>query len=687
MPLNISMKYAAICVIGYITTFFTSAQAASFSYTGGTSINTVQTLNSGEVGSIDHDVTITTQDAGNGSIILIENAHLTNSGTISTTSNTTNNSVGVYASNDASPANSDNNSINNLGSIFTLSNGAGQSIGIHVRNGENSTASNSGKITTTRSTTAGDNIGIYLQISHGAKVENSGFISSTSENAVSYGILTAGSNNAVTNNTGSISISSSSPSNGIRITNGASNTITNSGSLTLTTSTSTTSHTGIRVDSSSSANITNSGSISLSGATTHTGIKLEDADNATVNNSGTISAPQAVLFDSNSSNTTLNILSGSKIFGTIQLQGSNDTVNVKSNIYSSDLYIEGAEEVNISGTAIKIDEGSGNTRVVTIGANNETSRGIAMADLVSSVHSVINKRATRPNQLKPITLASLTLIPALFQERPPVLWSQFFGGTRKNTSDTNGYEQTHYGVAIGYERDYESTRFGLVGGLSNANIDTASSTGKTASYYSGLYAHYHFDDYRLTTSVLGGINKHDNKRSVISSSMGTETAKSDFYSVFVSPSITISATLKHDRWTNFALHPSAGINYSASNLTSYTESGTSDTNLHFDGRFIHSLTAHASLMAAYQMTPTMELNIKSGINYLAANQGSTTVSLNGTTLSLENTDENNGMGHFIGLGIHTALEHNIELNGEVETGWVDKDTSYTSLSATLSYVF
>lgn len=686
MQLSKSLKSTFIGVIGYTATSLTPLFADSFSYGNGTTISTSQTLNESETGVIESGAQVITEDAGSGSIVMTESANLTNSGTIIAASNTTSDAVGIYAGH-KDHSNNSNNTITNYGSISTTNSSTGQSIGIHLQNSQNGTVVNSGKISTSRST-SGTNIGVYLQYAHGSQAQNSGSIINNSDSAVSYGMLTTGSNNSVVVNSGSINITSDASSSGLRITgNTSNNTTTNSGSIEL--SSSRTQHTGIRVDGSSNTTITNSGSISLSGGHSgHTAIRLEDADDLVINNSGSLNASQAILFDSDSLNTTLNILSGSKIVGSIQLQGSNDTVNIAANTYSSDLYIEGAETINLTGTAIKINEGGGNTRIITLGSMNETSRSIALADFSSSVHSVINQRLTRPKKRSLIQLASLTFSPELlFQTKAPVFWSQFFGGRREDDSSDNAYTQSHYGINLGYEKDYNKMRVGVVGGVSNSTVDTDASTGDTTSYYTGLYTHYYFDQFNVTASIIGGIGSHNNKRLVVSNSSGTEVAKSDFYSAFVSPSIGIHTIFKFEQWDLVELRPAASLDYSLSYLPDYQESGTTRSNFQVEDRVVSALSGKAELAIAYQYSPSLEVNLKAGVNLLEAEKSTVTARLNGTEIHLSNSNSSNGVGHFIGLGIQTALDSHVDISAELEIGTFGESESYITGTLNAEYAF
>lgn len=685
MLLNRSSLSVLAGIIGTTSLLPTHAFATSFNHESGT-LTSTQTLLSGETGAIHNGATISTNNSS-GSVILQENASLTNDGTINSTGNTTSDVVGIFAGQNSGSV--VNNIITNNGAITATNNGgSGQPIGIHLQNSHNSKVQNTGTITTNR-TISGISIGIYLQYSDDSSVENTGsIISVSSASSASHGVLVTGSDDSTIKNSGIINITSNTNSSGMRITDNTSNTsIQNSGSISLNTNTGI-SHKGIRTDGNSNLTISNSGTITLSGSTDNIGISLENTDNTVVNNSGSITSSQAITFDSNSDNTTLNLLSGSKIVGSIELLGSNDTVNIKANSYSSNLLIQGAEHVNISGSALKIDEGSGNTRIITLGAINESSRSVALADLSSSIHSTIGQRLTRPNTLQPIQLASLVFSPELlFKERQPIFWSQFFGGKRENNSLINAYQQSHYGINLGYEKDRNSMRIGIVGGIANSTVDTEASTGTTTSYYTGLYSYHYFDRFNVSASIIGGIGDHDNKRTVINSASGTETAKSDFYSLFLSPSIAIYSAFTMDWLKQIEFRPSATLNSSLSYMQSYKETGTSATNFAFNNRVTTSFSGKLELAAAYQASPTVEVSSRFGMTLLETNEGSIKASLNGTSLTIDNTNDSNGVGYFIGLGMQTALYDNLNLNAALEIGTFAENESYTAGSLNAEYRF
>ncbi|PHS32079.1 MAG: hypothetical protein COA95_04050 [Methylophaga sp.] len=653
-----------------ITTLGNSAAGIYFQEADATISNSGSVLTAGSnaygIYSFGTDATISNSGsvstAGNFAYgIFVEDvkATLSNSGSVLTTGN---NSSGIY-----SPG--DKVTLSNSGSISTAGT---DSYGIWSQ-GADATISNSGTI----STIADDSYGIH-STNINAIINNSGTLSTTGDRAIGIWVS---SDNATINNSGTISTVGQ---NSLGIFSSDEKAIINNNGII-----STTGLDGRGIASrGTNAIINNSGTISTTGTDAHA---LEAVgNNAVVNNRGLISATGAgaLAISGDSSDSTLNLFSGSQIIGEIDLGdngGDNDTVNIYAGSQSANLTLINVENINLFGVAGVV---SGDT-VITVDPTGESTRSVALAGLTSSIHNTVSQRMAHTAPFKPVQVASLTLSPGmLFQERAPVAWAQAFGGNASYDaqSDAMAYGIDHIGFTLGYEWDIDTIRMGVLGGVVHAKtkIDIASFKTQSDSYYVGAYGNFNFDSFKITTSLLGGYATHDNNRVVIDNLNGSEVAKSDMDSFFLSPSITLSSAYTIADRLEF--RPSASINYSMEWLDSYREKGTTNSNLKVDDRTLKVLTAKAQIAFAYQFDQQSELEFRVGVTSRNSDDDDTDVTIAGNSFSYANAGDENVSGRFAGLNLRVANQDSLTLTVDVEFGG-NSDEDYVNGEISLDYQF
>ncbi|MFT6907160.1 MAG: hypothetical protein ACJAS1_003835, partial [Oleiphilaceae bacterium] len=425
---KINLHTKTVLALAISLSFIAPTQAADFTIVSGQTETTPQTLaNANDEGAIEAggelntSATAITASANNNSV--------TNKGSISTQLT---DAHGI----DSTGANA---TISNQGSIST--DGA-DAYGIFSQ-GINATISNQGSISTEGSGAYG-----ILSFDYNATISNQGSISTEGSDA--YGILSLATDATISNqgsistqltgahgivsfatgatisNQGSISTVESGAIGIVSFTTGANATISNQGSI----STDGADAYGI-FSQGINATISNQGSISTDGADAY-GIFSQGSD-ATINNSGLISAtgpsayPSAYAIVGGSNNITLNVLAGSNIIGAIDLGSTidNDTANVYGGSASANLTFENTENINLFGAGVR----SGNN-VITVDTTGESTRGVALASMTSSIHNVIGQRMAQTTPLKPVQVAALSLSPGMyFEEHKPAAWAQVFGGT------------------------------------------------------------------------------------------------------------------------------------------------------------------------------------------------------------------------------------------------------------------
>ena len=461
---------------------------------------------------------------------------------------------------------------------------------------------------------------------------------------------------------------------------GADATITNSGTITAPSN-------GI-VSFGYNATINNSGTIDAVDA----GI-FSDGYNATINNSGHITGTSYAVYGlfplfNTTNNTTLNLLKGSQLMGAIDLGGDgtdNDTVNIHGGSVSATLTFKNTENINLLGPGLKL---SGDV-VVSVDGTAEAARSVTLLNITGDIHNQIAQRTNQPAPLEPVNVASSTLLPGMyFKQYKPLAWAQVFGGEfdRDAEGDARAYDHDYVGINYGYEWDQDQRRVGLVAGIVKSDTKGNESSFKSDSnqFYLGAYANQQLQGFTLTTSLLTGYGRHDNKRLVIDNLNGREVAKSDFSSVFISPSLTVASA--YTIYDSIELRPSASINYSIAWLDDYSERGTSQSNLSVDDRKIQALAAKLQLAAAYDYSATTELELRAGLNSRHSNDDDTQISIGASQAKFANVGDESVSGGFVGARLRIIGSDKLSLIADVELGG-NGDEDYKAGNLSIEYSF
>jgi outer membrane autotransporter protein len=372
--------------------------------------------------------------------------------------------------------------------------------------------------------------------------------------------------------------------------------------------------------------------------------------------------------------------------------GDNDTANVYGGGVSSHLTFENTEKINLFGAGVVRTGVTGGsttiTKVITVDTTGESTRGVALAGMTSSVHGIISQRMNQTPQYQPIQLAALEVSPSmLYTERKPMAWAQFFGGkfNRDAEGDALGYDYDHAGVNVGYEWDVTETRFGLMGGFVKSDTDTEASSfsSEANNFYVGAYGNRKFGGISMTGSLIAGYSDFDNERRVIDNLNGIETATSDFDSFFVSPSVTLASA--YTLTGHWEFRPSTSLSYSMAWLDSYSETGTTNSNLTVDDRKAKALNARAQLAAAYLISARSEIELRLGLNSRNPDDDDTNVSIGGSQFKFANAGDENVTGGFAGASFRIFNENNLTLVADVEVGG-NSDEDYVAGNLNLEYL-
>jgi hypothetical protein len=638
-----------------------------------TSANSDEAINiTGDNVTIINEGTIQTSGSLSEAILGKNSVSVTNYAQILTTGSST---KGIVLENDAV--------VINHGTIKTLNSNADSII---VR--ENSVIKNFGSISTSGSGSEG------IRAGENSKIYNSGTITTASE-----GILTTGDYVEIIN-TGTI-LTSGNNSDGIDIENN--NTVTNTGTVTTSDDGSdaifakadnTIKNSGVISTSGegshsvhftgSNNHITNTGSIKVKGINSY-GIGADNTGSITINNSGYIEGTNTgsyAVFNDDTAiiNTTLNLKSGSIILGAIDLgnnAGDMDVVNIYGASPSASITINNAEQINLFTSGVQI----GNT-VTTVDSTSEKSNSIGLVTLVDSIHDSINRRKVTSTPLNPVSDT-----PYIVQQSNT--WVNTFVSQRKfaSTDQNTQYDYKQYSVNAGYEWDYKHSRVGVTAGGAHLIAEsTSTSFENQSSYlYAGVYGVFNFTQVMLTSSLITGYGNNKKKRYVYDNTHGLETAESDPYSLFISPSVNLQATYAINE--SYEFRPSASLTYNISYMDSYQESGTTQSNLRIKSRYVEAFSSHAQLAIAKKFDSEKEIELRVGMNARSSHDDNVDASLNGTRFNYSIKGDDSVHGFYTGANMQIAKKDNFLLVADLEAGSASNDEEYINASLQLKINF
>ena len=680
------------------------AFAASFVIEDGEINNVTKTLEDDETGVIKKGGELSVTGASSGVSVIGGNARITNSGSINSEDNygINSNGIGAIITNSGSIKSTGGGGINSsaVGSIITNSGEIDSYDNGIDSDGDATVITNSGNIdgdygiyiggADNRVTHSGvikaDNVGI--QTSGARSVINiSGTINSNeygvyahSESSYSkiiisgtinddYGIVSLGNNTHIINS-GIIN-----SAQGIDTYSANDVKINNSGEILATSE-------GIS-SSGDNAIITNSGTITGPLGISATGV------NNIVNNSGFINGNAGIAVEGDGANySTLNLLPGSRVLGSIDLGGSDGGVGDVANIYagsvSATLKFVNTETINLMAPGVKL-----NNVVVSVDGTAEAARSVTLSSVTSSIHHLIGQRMAQPSKPASARVAASTESSAIaFEQHKPLFWGQIFGSSldREAEGNARAYEHAHAGINFGYEWAYSEARFGLVGGLVNSDTDSKTESFSTDEdqYYVGAYANHKVRHFNITTSFLAGYGSHNNKRLVIDNLNGYEWAKSDFDSVFVSPSLLIASAYKVS--DKFELRPAASVSYSMAWLDDYAESGTSQSDLSVDKRKIRALSSQIQVALAYAYAVDNEFELRAGLNSRHSDDDDTKISIGATQSKFSNVGDETVSGSFVGARLRASNSERLALVADIELGGGNEE-DYARANLSLEFIF
>jgi uncharacterized protein with beta-barrel porin domain len=509
-----------------------------------------------------------------------------------------------------------------------------------------------------------------------------------------YGIISTGLNNTF-NNYGSILT----VRDGIFLTSGSdSNIINNFGEILRGDNYSV--YSGIYAENSDNNIVNNNGVIES--------IHFENSSNNTINNYGTILRRVYIVPGGTSANNTinnygdifgsvtmccekqtLNLYPRSRIIGNILVNQVNSRVNLLSNGagYSSTLTIGSAPNtltVNLSG-ANMADLGGG--EYIVVDPTGHSVNGAVLGSMTGSIHQILFQRPRLPANSPQVASTRLDQLPSLPSPLSQI-WVSGFGSHRERDEDgqVHAYDHNYYGGVAGYETHYQKFHIGFLAGYAQSEVttDIDSIDTDSDSFFIGAYGKGMLGSFRLDVSLLMGYEHNYNDRLVVDNLNGFETAEANFDSFFLSPSVTLSRDLKFGK--RFALRPSATLTYSMGWYNSYTESGTTRSNLSIDDRLVNAFIGKLQLAATYKFRGS-EFELLGGGRSRNTINNDVNASLAGVSFRYPASGDDTHFEAFVGGNVCLAISDSLNLTTGAQYALSDGIETTLSGNAGIEFTF
>ena len=699
---------AAVAISVFAATVFGGSSAFSQSFTIGNGQTAGQQTmnNAGDAGTVAAGGTIETFSPGENAVQMLNSGQrLTNAGRIGTFGGNANNvnSQGgdativnnglIFAAGNGSvgvESGGDNATIINNGSFFALGDG---SIGI-VAAGNNTKIVNDGSIEA-----VGNNatFGI-ISDGTGTNVDNRGFIGVSGKASVA---IIGDKSDMTVSNSGSIEANGVAASgilwgsvgplnDGLRVTNTGSITVSGDASTAIGAGgnnidivnsggvyASGVASTGI-LTLFGNATITNTGSVIVSGANS-VSISVQ-GPNSVLTNSGRIFDDQSAAIFFGSSGETLNLLAGAAIQGPIVFTGAGNSVSFGP-AFSAVMTFSGSGLPQTVLTGGRPFVTSGNT-VAVVDITGFASSAPLIEDLADAIAGVAEARMSAPrnDMLQP--------------NKGPDAWLSTFGGVRSQDGSgaSAGFSQALGGVVAGAERRSGDGFLGgvfLGGAAGSTEVDDGAQDIVHHSVFAGAYLGYDGGvDFAGAAFVAGVLQEHSHR--LVANNLvlgGVETARGDFNSIFISPSVTFGTRLPVAAG---ALIPSLRLRYLGLFVDGYSESG-SDGDLAVSRRDLNVFEARGQLALALPprslQNRSWQTTLRAGIDAIGQNSDDVSATLLGQDISFAAGDKKAVLRGFAGVDLAAEVGAGMTLDAGFEAGYGSDNALIARGQARLSKAF
>ena len=424
--------------------------------------------------------------------------------------------------------------------------------------------------------------------------------------------------------------------------------------------------------------ITNNGTITTTGDGAH-GIQAA-GENAEITINGTVKVSGEGSYVVQGHNDTDQILNlrldlGAETQGEFNLgdsKGDNDVANVSldtSTVISSTITIGGAETINLTNAdqdarifqlpQFKSEAGDS---VAIVDPTGATATRRALGTTTGQIHrQVSNRLAFAPHGGDSAADA-----------HDGAAWGALFGGQSKRDDDglALAFDHSFYGVVGGYDAYSDSgQRVGFFAGFGREDIktsDIASITDTADRVFAGVYGRHVMGNWSLDGSVVVGRASHKSTRLVDDNIKGRETARGKYNSTSISPALRLSWS--HALASGLELRPSAHIAYTHGSYGSYTESGTTNSDISFGKRTVGITDARLQLAVAQPFAADRG-EIEWRIGATSTHYGKDSVNARwgeGATTSHAVPGDRTVSGGFVGATLHYAVKDRVTLDGTIE---------------------
>lgn len=390
---------------------------------------------------------------------------------------------------------------------------------------------------------------------------------------------------------------------------------------------------------------------------------------------------------------TMTIYKGATIKGAIDFDEGEDTLKVQCGNYALtfkdlDNNKEDPEPedyiIEPSLISIKCDD-----TTLIVDTTCQGAKSAVLSDFTSGLHGVLRKRL---NHIKPehIKLAALRIEPGMLAKpKQPQVWGDMFHSYRKREDDGRvaAYDNRYSGFSGGFERNFERLRLGVLAGYANAVTESDNKTFETKSYsyFTGTYAQYDFARFKLRASLIGGYEDHNNERYVTDNMFGAETARADFGSIFLSPSVTLLTEYRVAE--RLVLRPSATMKYSAGWYDSYQEHGTTRSNIEMDSRIIQTLNPEVQLGVVYEITQWCEFELSAGGMARFTDDGSIDGRIGSSDFRFAESGDDNVYGAQVGAYLGADVTDKLQLYVNAQFSDATGGETQETFMAGLEYSF
>lgn len=415
------------------------------------------------------------------------------------------------------------------------------------------------------------------------------------------------------------------------------------------------------------AAISNSGSVIVGGVG---GVAIAaQGGNSVITNSGRVFSDQSVAIYFGASGATLNLLGGTAIQGPIVFSGGGNTVtfgpalNVVMSFSGS-----GLPQTVLTGGRPFVTSGDS---VAVVDITGFASSGPLIEDLVDGIAGAVEARISAPGD------------DIFAPHKGRDAWVSTFGGIRSQggSGASAGFSEALGGIVAGAER---RSGDGFLGGLflggaaGSTEVDDEAQEIVHRGVFAGGYLGYDAGGHFAEAAFVAGVLQERSRRRVANNLVldGVETARADFNSFFLSPSVTLGKRLPVTAGT---LMPSVRLRYAGLFVDDYEETG-SDGDLAVSRRNVNLFEARGQLALA--LTPVSTPNqawqttLRAGIDAIAQTSGDVSATLLGQDISFPAGGRKFALRGFAGANVAAEVSAGMTLNAGFEAGY-GSDNAFT----------